>query len=109
MYSAMGTIVIAALVGLGVVGAGDGGAVCAVVGTGDGGSVGEGDGAADGGVDGSGDGAGVGENVATSTESACALAIDSRRAERSPGALVPASRRRLAAVWIAVVKLPSLT
>ena len=34
MWSAMGTIVIAALVGLGVVGAGDGGAVCAVVGIG---------------------------------------------------------------------------
>ena len=66
-------------------------------------------GAGDGGVDGSGDGAGVGENVATSTESACALAIDSRRAARGPGAPAPASRRRLAAVWIAVVKLPSLT
>ena len=54
-------------------------------------------------------GEGVGENVATSTESACALAIDSRRAARSPGALVPARRRRAAADWIAVVKLPSLT
>ena len=64
--------------------------------------VGEGDG----GFDGSGDGAGVGENVATSTESAVALAIDSRRAPRSSGS---ASRRRAAAVWIAVVKLPSLT
>ena len=66
-------------------------------------------GAGDGGVDGGGDGAGVGENVATSTDSACALAIDSRRAARSPGAPTPASRRRAAAVWIAVVKLPSLT
>ena len=66
-----------------------------------------GDGVGD--VDGSGVGAGVGENVATSTESACALAIDSRRAVRSPGALKPARRRRAAADWIAVVKLPSLT
>ena len=100
-----------------VVGTGVGGGVGARVGigvgvrvgTGDGGVDGSGDGAGDGGVDGGGDGAGVGENVATSTESACALAIDSRRAARSDGAPAPASRRRVAAAWIAVVKLPSLT
>ena len=87
------------------VGDGIGTLVGAGVGSGVGGVVGAGDG----GVVGSGDGAGVGENVATSTESACALAIDSRRAERGSGAPAPTSRRRLAAVWIAVVKLPSLT
>ena len=80
-----------------LVGAGTGDGVGVVVGTGDGD------------VDGSGDGAGVGENVATATESACALTIDSRRAARGPDAPASASRRRAAAVWIADVKLPSLT
>ena len=80
-----------------LVGAGTGNRVGVIVGTGDGD------------VDGSGDGAGVGENVATWTESACALTIDSRRAARGPDAPALASRRRAAAVWIADVKLPSLT
>ena len=87
------------------VGDGNGSMLGAAVGEGDGGVLGAGDGC----DVGTGLGAGVGENVATSTESACALAIDSRRAARSPGALVPARRRRAAADWIAVVKLPSLT
>ena len=101
----------------GSVGLGSGTAVGEGAGTAVGEGDGESDGAGDGGVLGAGDGddvgtglgAGVGENVATSTESACALAIDSCRAARSPGALVPARRRRAAADWIAVVKLPSLT
>ena len=98
----------------GSVGLGSGTAVGEGAGTAVGEGDGESDGAGDGGVLGAGDGddvgtglgAGVGENVATSSESAVALAIDSRRAERSSGS---ASRRRAAAVWIAVVKLPSLT
>ena len=73
-----------------------------MLGAGVGGTLGAGDGS----DVGTGLGEGVGENVATSTESAVALAIDSRRAPRSSGS---ASRRRAAAVWIAVVKLPSLT
>ena len=106
--AALGSSVVGTGVGSGV-GVRVGTNVGVRVGTGDGDVDGCSDGAGDGGVDGSGDGAGVGENVATSTESACALAIDSRRAARSPGALVPARRRRAAADWIAVVKLPSLT
>ena len=98
----------------GSVGLGSGTAVGEGAGTAVGEGDGESDGEGDGGVLGAGDGddvgtglgAGVGENVATTTESAVALAIDSRRAERSPGA---ASRRRAAADWIAVVRLPSLT
>ena len=64
------------------------------------------DGAGLGGAVGTGLGAGVGEKVATSTESAVALLIERWRARRPPCA---ASRRRLAAVWMALVKLPSLT
>ena len=89
------------------VGDGIGTLVGAGVGSGVGGVVGAGDG----GVVGSGDGAGVGENVATSTESALALAIDSRRAARRPDVPAPASRRpaAVAAVWISVVNSPLLT
>ena len=109
---------VGATVGTGTVGTGTGTVVGLKVGWGIGTGVGEGEGgvlgagvggtlgAGDGGEVGTGLGAGVGENVATSTESAVALAIDSRRAERSSGS---ESRRRAAAVWIALVKLPSLT
>ena len=97
-------------VGVGVgagVGCGVGGDV---VGIEVGGDVGDGVGAADG----VGDGAADGENVPTLTESACALVM-SRRRRGAPNAgstrLSSASRRRLrvAKLWMAVVKEPSLT
>ena len=104
--------------GTGTVGAGNGKAVGGSVGLGSGIAVGEGAGTAvgegagiavgegDGGALGAGDGddvgaglgAGVGENVSTWTESAVALAIALWR-----------RRRPEAALWIADVKLPSLT
>ena len=73
MWSAMGTIVIAALVGLGVVGAGDGGGVGAGVGAGDGAPVGAGSGSA------VGAGVGTDDNVGADDTVGAAVGIRSAK------------------------------